>query len=290
MPDLPRHKPDPIPAINPLPEYRVAGARKTLYDDTKRVMQVPWMGVVTMAFAHYENFYTTLWRGLGPMVASEAYVGACRRLRQDAEARAAAFDPPPIVARLAEAGYAPREVAAIRDMVEVFSHGNMPYCLLATLARFALECDFLPDEAAASEHQGRHAPDVAVPFVLIEAHHADAPTRAVYDDIKTTLGLPFVNTDYRALARWPSYFAAAWADLKPLVATPEYRRTVDAVHADFAAAAQAMPNPTGLTAQALREAAEADASRDEILQVARLFQWLLPGLITNVAFFRHQLL
>jgi hypothetical protein len=51
-----------------------------------------------------------------------------------------------------------------------------------------------------------------------------------------------------------------------------------------------MPNPTGLTAQGLREAAEADASLAEILEVVRLFQWLLPGLITNVAFFRHQLL
>ena len=41
MPDLRRLKPDPIPVISPLPEYRVEGACKALYDDTKRVMQVP---------------------------------------------------------------------------------------------------------------------------------------------------------------------------------------------------------------------------------------------------------
>ena len=114
----------------------------------------------------------------------------------------------------------------------------MPYCLLATLSRLALECDILPAHAEASEYQGRHAPDVDVPFVLIEAHHADAPTRAVYDDIKTTLGLPFVNTDYRALARWPSHFARAWNDLRPVVETPAYRETVGTVHTDFVAAAQ----------------------------------------------------
>ncbi len=290
MPDLRRLKPDPIPVISPLPEYRVEGACKALYDDTKRVMQVPWMGVVTMAFAHYEHFYATLWHGLGAMVASEAFVGACATLRRDAEARVAVFDPPPLVTRLRDAGYAPREIAAVRDMIEVFSHGNMPYCLLATLTRLALERDFLPAHAEAPEYQGRHAPDIDVPFVLIEAHHADAPTRAVYDDIKATLGLPFVNTDYRALARWPSYFAMAWNDLKPVVATPSYSEAVAAVHADFVAAAQTMANPSGLTAQTLREAAEADESREEILEVVRLFQWLLPGLITNVAFFRHQLL
>jgi hypothetical protein len=46
----------------------------------------------------------------------------------------------------------------------------------------------------------------------MEYHHADASTRLVFDDVKTALGLPFLNTDYRALARWPSYFALAWAD------------------------------------------------------------------------------
>ncbi len=46
-----------------------------------------------------------------------------------------------------------------------------------------------------------------VPYLLMEPHHLDEPTRAVYEDIKNILQLPFVNTDYRAFARWPSYFA-----------------------------------------------------------------------------------
>jgi len=289
MTDLVRIKPSPIPAIHPVPEYLADGDLAALYGDTKRVMQVPWMGVVTMAFAHYRTFYTTLWNGLAPMVASRAYVEACADLRHDIEQTVAAFDPPPIAARLTKAGYAPREIDGIRNLVEIFSHGNFPYCLLATLARLALEQNFLPGAAPAEPSSGRHAPGLDVPFVLIEAHHADAPTRAVYEDIKATLGLPFVNTDYRGLTRWPSYFALAWSDLKPLVATDAYEQTVAALHQNFVDAAGRMPNPNGLAADAVREAAIADAPRDEILSVCRLFQWLLPGLITNVAFFRHQL-
>ena len=49
------------------------------------------------------------------------------------------------------------------------------------------------------------------------------------------------------------------------------------------------PNPGRLDAEALRSAADQDASLSEVLEVCRLFQWLLPGLITNVAFFSHQL-
>jgi hypothetical protein len=52
---------------------------------------------------------------------------------------------------------------------------------------------------------------------------------------------------------------------------------------------QALPNPGGLTADALTDAAGKDASAAEVLEVVRLFQWLLPGLITNVAYFRSQL-
>ncbi len=37
------------------------------------------------------------------------------------------------------------------------------------------------------------------------------------------------------------------------------------------------------------KAAEKDSDLDEVIQVCRLFRWLLPGLIVNIACFRHQL-
>ena len=58
-------------------------------------------------------------------------------------------------------------------------------------------------DTEAEPFNGRHAPNVKVPFLLMEYHHVDEPTPAVYEDIKTILQLPFVNTDYRAFARWP---------------------------------------------------------------------------------------
>ena len=125
----------------------------------------------------------------------------------------------------------------------------------------------------------------------MEEHHADAPTRALYADIQRTLGLPFVNTDYRALARWPSYFDVAWRQLAPQVHGDAYREICAALHADvLERVAHALPNPAALRGAALREAAAADAPLDEVVAVARLFQWLLPGLVTNVAFLRAQLL
>ena len=290
MSELPRRAPEPIPAIRPVPEYRADGDLAAWYEDMKTAFQVPWMGVVTMAFAHYPTFYETLWTGLRPLAVSRPFVDECRALRGLVEAEVAALEPPPIRRRLADMGYAEREVAQIRAVNEVFSHGNFLYMLLATVVRWLLEAGDMAGEGEAAPFEGRHAPDVEVPLVLMEAHHADRPTREVYEDVKAVLRLPFVNTDYRAFARWPSYFAAAWGDLREVAGTPRHEAICQAAHDRLVdAAARRLPNPGGLTAERLRAAAAADAPLEEVVDVVRLFQWLLPGLVTNVAYLRAQL-
>lgn len=288
MTDLPRKKPDPIPAIHPLPEYLAVGARKAVYEDTKAVLGVPWMGVVTMAFSHYPGFYGCLWSGLRPLCRSGVFQEACHELRRFTEDRAASMDLADLRPQLEARGYAARECADIRAMIEVFGSGNYPYLLIATVARLLLAGGSLAGEAAAEEAGVRPAA-ASGSLILMERHHADAPTLAVYDDIQATLGLPFVNTDYRALARWPSYFALAWADLKSVIETQDYEPSVAAVHQEALRLAEALPNPGALEPDALRQAALADAPSGEVEEVVGLFQWLLPGLVTNVAGFQKQL-
>ena len=290
MKTIKRLTPDPIPAIHPMPEYLATGQRAVWYEETKQVLQVPWMGVVTMAYSHYPTFFGELWQGLKPLCASRPFVEAFQDLRKTVEERTAQLRPAPLVGELSEMGYAPREIDAIRQINTVFSHGNQLYVIIAAMARHLLEIGDMTGGANAEPFKGRHAPEVTVPFLLMEYHHADEPTRAVYDDIKTTLQLPFVNTDYRAFARWPSYFALAWKDLRGKVGTPEHEAITQACHDRVAElAAEGLPNPGGLSSSNLQRAAEADASLEEVLQVCRLFQWLIPGLITNVAYLRHQL-
>ncbi len=285
-----RIRPEPIPEIHPMPEYLATGQRAQWYEDTKEVLQVPWMGVVTMAYTHYPTFFGELWRGLKPLCQSRPFVEAFMDLRAYVESRVAELHPTSLIEPLQAMGYAPREIDAIRQMNTVFSHGNQLYVLIATVARHLLEIGDMQGTPNADTFEGRHAPDIQVPFVLMEPHHADEPTQAVYEDIKTTLQLPFVNTDYRAFARWPSYFALAWKNLREKAGTKEHERICQDCHERIASlVATQLPNPGGLSSDALRQAAESDASLEEVVQVCRLFQWLIPGLITNVAYFRHQL-
>jgi hypothetical protein len=50
-----------------------------------------------------------------------------------------------------------------------------------------------------------------------------AQMQQVYRDIKQTLGVPIVNSDYQALARWSAFFLAAWEDIKLWRERPEYQ-------------------------------------------------------------------
>ncbi len=287
---LRRIKPTPTPPIHPVPEIEAQGALLETYQNTKQVLQVPWMGVVTMAFAHYTQFYSVLWHGLRPLCASQQFDETCNTLRHEVEQLASTLPHRTLERELLSAGYATGEIDQIRDMIEVFSAGNMPYIMLATQARLLLENHSLSSNQSTNLVKKLPVNGPIPLLMLIEPHHGNTQLQELYEDIKTTLGLPFVNTDYRALARWPSYFDRAWQNLKPNIATDEYASVVTKVHKKAVQLALDLPNPGALTSDQLQTAAKRDASLDEVLDVVRLFQYLLPGLAVNVGFFRAQLL
>ena len=160
--------------------------------------------------------------------------------------------------------------------------------MIATAARLLL-VEGIGREQLGDPFTGRHGPSTDSRLNLMEAHHVDSPTGALYAGIKSTLGLPFVNTDYRAFARWPSYFSLAWRDLEQKVPTEAYEAQLAIVHSFAVNKMRMLPNPGRLTADKLMAAASQDGAPEEIAEVVRLFQWLLPGLVVNVAFLRHQL-
>lgn len=128
MAELPRLKPDPIPAIYPVPGFEAAGRLAKVYAKTKAGLGVPWMGVVAMAFAHYPSFYQRLWTGLEPTVRGVAFRGACDRLRQTAEAEAGALAAPSILPRLRALGYGEAEIEEIAPAMRSSLRATCPIC------------------------------------------------------------------------------------------------------------------------------------------------------------------
>ena len=242
-----------------------------------------------MAYSHYPNFFETLWGGLKPLCQSKEFISACFQLRDHVEAATLELAPTNLVERLLSMGYGTREIQNIRDINTIFSHGNQSYVIISTITRHLMEIGDLSEDTDYAVSMERHGPEFTTPFLLMEPHHVDQPTAEIYEDIKRVIGLPFVNTDYRAFARWPSYWALAWKDLRQSIPTSEHEAVCASCHEVAASFAVSLPNPVQLKSQQLIRAAEADGRLDEIKQMCQLFQWLLPGLITNVAYLRHQL-
>ena len=126
-------------------------------------------------------------------------------------------------------------------------------------------------------------------MLLIEQHHANKSLKEIYKSIKNNLGLPFLNTDYRAFARWPSYFEMAWKSFLPVLLSSKYEQKVQEIHSFIIKEALLLPNPNKIKSIQIINAANKDKKLNEIKKVVNLFQWLLPGLITNVAFMREQI-
>lgn len=284
-----RIKPDPVPEVNPFWEFKAEGELRLAYENYKRALQVPWVGVVSMAYAHYRSFFDAWWQGMEPLVGSKIYVETAFSLRMRVEKSVGALNPPSLVKPLRDMGYSVRELDEIRDMIEVLSHGNFIQLPAVFAARMLLEGHELTAAAPVETFAGAHARPVKTPFILMEPHHALPDLGAIYGDVKEQLGLPFVNTDYRCLSRWPSYFDTAWKSLRLLVNTSAYEELALDMHEAVVAAVRTFPNPGGVTAAAVQAGAHRDATIGEVLEVTKLFTWLLPGLMVNVAYFRAQL-
>ncbi len=288
---LKRIRPQPIPSVYPQWEYRAEGDLHRVYEDYKQVFQVPWVGVVSMAYAHYPNFFNAWYKGLRETVESAAYVECARTLRQHIETAIEELEPRPIRQRLLDNGYSARELSQIEDAIEFFSHGNFAQIPAVFAARALLEgIEVGAGNASAVKFDGHHGIDVQTPFILMEPHHVAAETTALYQDIMARLQLPFVNTDYRALARWPTYFEEAWKDLRGSIDTPVYNQITQGLHNNICEAVELLPNPNKLTSSDIIAAANQDGDVAEILEMTNLFTYLLPGLVTNVAYFRAQLI
>ena len=296
-------RPATAPPVRPVPEWRADGALRQAYAELRAAMDVPWVGVITQALAHYEGFYLHAWSRLRPAVESAWFAERCDAIARAAVAGVeATLSPPDMRDALRNAGYGARELDAIRATLDALNHGNPQYLVYATAVRYALQGAALGadarDEARLAPRSGmrRDRTGAASPpsppshgLVMIEEHHALADVKAVYADIKATLGLPFVNSDYKAMARWPTYFAPAWAALRPRVASTPYDALRRAVHRQAVAAVIELPLPFRLDRHAALALGMMAAEVDELVEVISLFQWLLSGLVVNVTWLRAAL-
>jgi len=111
-----------------------------------------------------------------------------------------------------------------------------------------------------------------------------AATRKIYEDIKRTLGAPFLNTVYLSLARWPDFLSAYWESLKPWLKTPLYEQNRLAMRDSALSLAAILPRPLELSTAQMEEAGVPKDDINGVVQLAESFLDLLSKQALNIAF------
>jgi hypothetical protein len=134
-------------------------------------------------------------------------------------------------------------------------------------------------EHAAMEHVERGVPANMYPMEMVPDKPDEKLVKEIFQDIRRTLSLPSINSDYRTLALWPDYLAAAWRGLKPIIEREEYKTASDELRETARKLALNLPYPIDLSMEKVKEIGE----DEEVLEKTESFERLLPGLIINIA-------
>ncbi len=278
--------------VRPVPEHRAGADLKPVYQDLKATFGVPWVGVITQAVAHYRPAFIDAWRQFQPSARTHFFESSCDAIRLSAwEQVGSMFNVRPVAQRLQAIGYSESELAQIRAVLNIFDYGNPKYLVFATAIQQSL-CEHRCLGGGTPGGRWDTCPRSPIyqldPIpVMVEEHHALGGLRDVYQDIKTTLELPFVNSDYKAMARWPSYLALAWQDLKPVIGSQPYTRIRQNLHDQAMAVANGLPYRYMLDKARAIAVGLQENEVSELMQVITLFQWLLSGLVLNVTWFKR---
>jgi len=263
-------------------EAEAQGRTLEIYGEIKHAMGVPHVNVVYQAFAAYPVFLDLHWRSFRPVLETQEFFNLSDRLRADAYTRTHNyFAIPDLWSLLADVSFSEGAHEELAEVIDLFHYQN-PLLLLLLAAQVQAF------EGPVGESKPAVSPALISGFeykpILIEDASATPRVRQVLDEIRRILRLPFLNTDYRALARWPDILAAYWQALKQVVQSPLYESSHYGVRETAYALARELPGPIELTTNQLSEAGMDDTDISSVVRMTELFVQSISGLLLNIAF------
>ena len=270
--------PHRLPKLKLLPPAHAPERVQRLYDEMQRVLGVPHVNLVWQAYGVYPEFLELLWAQLRPALNLQATFDLAERLRAGAFTRIHGyFAVPDFGERVGDLRVSSAELNATADL---FYYEDALVLLLVAAIEQAFERPLgrAGAGAAADPRPAEHPVFSELP--LLEESTASAQVRRIYDEIKSRIGVPVVNTFYRALA--PDFLAQYWSTLRPMIESPLYVESLYGVRDTAMALAREIPATLDLTPQRLEQAGIADEAIAEMQRVTQLFLRVLSGLLLNI--------
>lgn len=262
----------------PIAEHEARGDTARIYHEIRQTLRVSGVNLNFRTWAAFPRFFPMMWAAMQPVAAEQPFESAADGLRARAADLALTLPALNVSAAIGES-----QRYQIDRALALYHYINPKLLLFTVLVRRGLTGQQAPSGA------WRTVAAPAVPFgpppempamEMVDERPSDARLRRLFGDIKATLQLSSVNSDYRTLALWPDYLAPAWLALKPIVETDAYRNAAAALSRAASATAGEFPTPIGFNLRRLKARGEDAAA---VVEVTNRFERLLAPLILNIA-------
>jgi hypothetical protein len=265
-----------------VPEAEAQGEVLEIYSEIKQALGLPYINPMFQALGAYPKFFRIFWDALRGDVETGEFFSLARRIAAESYTRVHNYlNVPDLSRRVNELGFSPGAQEELRDVIDLYLYNNSVLLLIA-----AAEMQGFENPSAVSRPASAPAEHPTHPErpILVDEQNAPPETRRIYDDIKKTMGSPFLNTSYINFGRFPDFLREYWSALKPVMLSPIYEQNRMAVHNSALGLAGELPSPLQLSPTQLEEAGVATNDLSDIIQIAEFFLTQLSKQLLNIAF------
>ncbi len=264
-----------------VPEAAADDPTGRIFSEIKQALGLPLVRLFYPALAVYPQFLQLHWKMVKPVVASGEFFACADRLRADAYTRVHNYlRVPDLCVGLEPSRFSAGARQELTNAVELFHYKNPLLLLLFSAQVQALEGPV-----------GEAKPDIRPPVhpvyrdrpVVVEEENAAAPVRHRYEEIRRVLELPYVNSEYEAMARFPDFLHAYWELLKSLLQSPLYQECQYGVQESAWSLTRELPGPLELPVEQLLDAGMKQEDIASVARILELFVKNLSSLLMNVA-------
>lgn len=263
---------------------------RRIYEEIKSALSLPGLQLYYPALGVYPTFLQLHWQTVKNVARSEELRTAAECLRADAYTRAHNYFHVPDFRDRGDSVHLADAEPSPLSLANYFHYRDPLILLLFTFQIQAMEGaagKTLSGPADGSE-QRVHAHTAPPPAIhqlppSISENTAPPPLKKRFEEIRRTLGTPFVSPDLCAFAARPEFLDRYWMALKEMLASPLYPECKHGVRTTAWNLAAQLPGPAELTVDQM---VDAGLCAEEVASVARILElfvdYLSCGLL-NVA-------
>ena len=263
-------------------EKEADGRTRELFGEIKQALGIPFVPVLYEALGAYPEFLEQHWRAFSPLVASHQFFELGDRLRGEAYTRMHNyFQISDLCEPLTEMSFSEGAKHQLGDVIDLFNYTNPLLLVIVSVQLLAFEHP--PGEGVKGEDSRADHPWFHERPTLVEENVASSPVKKIYEEMKRTLNLPVVNTDYRAFARWPDFLREYWRALRPIAQAPSYREQQRALCESSEAMVKELRTKIDFGPEWIETVDIHEKQLESVLRITEIFQNVLSGLMLNVA-------